>query len=292
MAPTHVPLDGRLVLITGGARGIGAATATALRAAGARVVIADLDAALADLTASELGLLAGLPLDVTDHAAFTALLDSVEAEHGPLDVLVNNAGVMPLSRIEDEDPAMTRTIFEINLFAVIHGTREMVQRFKARGQIGGHIVNVSSGAGRAPVAGAATYTASKHAVSGFCNALYYEFHADGTPIHITAVHPGLVRTELSAGFTDPKGVAPVTPDKVANAIVDVVRRPVPNVYVPAMMKSALAIGGLLPQRLADWTNRISGGERAAMDALDSSARANYEKRAAASAPAAEKGSPA
>src|SRR5436309_12412932 len=137
------PLSNKVVAITGGARGIGHATAHALARRGAHVAIGDLDGELADQVAAELGGDAfGVGVDVTDNAAFAAFLDGVEHRLGPLDVLVNNAGIMSPGRIEDEDEAMTARALAINLRAVIHGTREAVRRMKPRRT--GHIVNMSS----------------------------------------------------------------------------------------------------------------------------------------------------
>ena len=103
MAKALRSLNGEVVAITGGARGIGRATATALIAQGARVAIGDIDAPLAEKTASELGSgTIGLPLDVTDRDSFAAFLDEVERQLGPLDVLVNNAGIMPVGPFEKE----------------------------------------------------------------------------------------------------------------------------------------------------------------------------------------------
>ncbi len=287
MARQPRTLAGKVVVITGGGRGIGAATATQLAAEGAHVAIGDLDEALARRTAEGLGGKAvGLGLDVTDHAGFTVFLDEVERRLGPIDVLVNNAGIMPLSRIEDESEASTYAQVAVNVLAVIHGTKEAVRRMKPRG--GGHIVNISSAAGRVPVAGGATYTGTKHAVSGFSNALHIEFKADKTPIHITAVHPAIVRTELSKGLKDNKGVSPVTPEQVAAAVVDALKLPRPDVYVPKSLGLATKTGALAPRRFGEWLNKVLGGERAALDAIDSPDRQDYEDRVAQSAPAAEK----
>lgn len=288
MARQPRDLAGKVVVITGGARGIGAATASHLSREGAIVAIGDLDEALAKETAAGLGGRSiGLGLDVTDRPGFTAFLDQVERELGPVDVLVNNAGIMPLSRIEDESEASTYAQVAVNVLAVIHGTKEAVRRMKARGGQG-HIVNISSAAGRVPVAGGATYTGTKHAVSGFSNALHIEFKADRTPIHVTAVHPAIVRTELSKGLKDNKGVSPVTPEQVAAAVVDALKFPRPDVYVPKSLGTATKTGALVPRRVGEWLNKVLGGERAALDAISSPARQEYENRVAHSAPGAEK----
>lgn len=288
MARQPRSLAGKVVVITGGGRGIGAATAAALAREGAVVAIGDLDETLAKETAAGLGTRAvGLALDVTDRPGFTAFLDQVERELGPVDVLVNNAGIMPLARIEDESDASAFAQVSVNVLAVIHGTKEAVRRMKARGATG-HVVNISSAAGRVPVAGGATYTATKHAVSGFSNALHIEFKADRTPVDVTAVHPAIVRTELSRGLKDNKGVTPVTPEQVADAVLDALRFPRPDVYVPRSLGTATKTGALVPRRVGEWLNKVLGGERAALDAIASPDRQDYESRVARSAPGADK----
>lgn len=275
-------LTGKVVVVTGGARGIGAATARHLIEAGARVVVADLDETLAKETASALGA-TGLQLDVTDHEAFTAVLDQVEREVGPVDVLVNNAGIMPIARVEDESDATASAQVAVNLLAVIHGSKEIVRRWKARGA-SGHVVNISSAAGRVPVAGAATYTGTKHAVSGFSNALQIELRADGVPIDVTAVHPVIVRTELAAGIGDTRGVPPIGPDDVAAAVVDALRHPRPDVYVPARLGRLVRLATVMPRGFSDFLSRAFKAERAVLDAVDDRARRAYEDRIAPAAP--------
>src|SRR2546421_4537898 len=125
------PLSDRVVAITGGARGIGHATARALALQGARVAIGDLDGDRADAVATQLGAAAfGVGVDVTDNAAFTAFLDGVEHRLGPLDVLVNNAGIMIAGAIDTEDEALTARAVAINLGAASHATRGGVRRGK------------------------------------------------------------------------------------------------------------------------------------------------------------------
>ena len=168
-------LVGKVVAITGGARGIGRATAAALIAQGARLAIGDIEAALAEQTAQELGSgTIGLPLDVTDRASFERFLNEVEERLGPLDVLVNNAGIMPVGPFLEETDAMAERIIDINLHGVIFGSKLALARFVERGR-GGHLVNIASSAGKTGIPGGATYSATKHAVVGLSEAIRGEF---------------------------------------------------------------------------------------------------------------------
>lgn len=283
MAKRERSLAGKVVVITGAAQGIGASTATALSRLGAKVVIGDLDQVLAEKTAAELGAEA-LPLDVTDTRGFTEFLDEVERRVGPIDVLINNAGIMPLAPLEEEDDAATRRLLEINLHAVIHGTREAVKRMRPRGT--GHIVNIASMAGKAGFPGAATYCATKHAVVGLSESVHLELH--GTGVLVSCVMPAVVRTELASGLGEAKFFKSVQPEDVAQAIVDALRRPKFDVFVPASLDAMGRITRLLPRRLGEGLLRALGGDKILSSATHSSARAEYESRAARSAPAAEK----
>ena len=262
------PLTGRVAVVTGGARGIGAATATALARAGATVAIGDLDP---DADAGQGA------LDVTDRAAFTAFLDEVEGRLGPIDVLVNNAGIMPLIRIEDEPDTLTARILAVNLHAVIHGSREAVRRMKPRGR--GHIVNVASVAAKIAFPGAATYAATKSGVLGFSEALRTELR--GTGVAVSCVLPGLVATELASGIAV-RGYRPVGPDVVAAAIVRAVCRPRFEVYVPRSVGPTVKLGALLGRRFGDWLQRVTRADTPMLEAIGSAERAAYEQRAAGS----------
>ena len=278
MSRSSSRLEGRVVAITGAARGIGAATAKALHAAGARVAIGDLDLALAEQTAAEIGVgVLALPLDVTDHAGFTAFLDDVEARLGPLDVLVNNAGIMPVGRFDDEDPALTDKQIAINLVAVIHGSREAVRRMTLRGS--GHIVNIASAAGKMGMVGVATYCATKHGVVGLSESLRRELHGSG--VEVSCVMPGIVRTELSVGLKDRWYLPSVGPDEVADAIVRAVAEKRYAVNIPRTAPVMAAAFTLMPVRLGDRIARRLGGDTVMLDAAHDPARVRYEARAAA-----------
>src|SRR3954447_11443154 len=244
MARAPRSLRGKVVFITGAARGIGRATAAALVAEGARVVIADLDGELAVRTGQEIGAVA-LQLDVTDHAAFSAALDETERETGPLDVLINNAGVMAIGAFTDDSTASAYRQFEINVFAVMHGTREAIVRMRPRGQ--GHIVNLASMAGVVPTPGASTYSASKHAVVGLCESLWWELRGSG--IELSYVLPALVNTELAADIRRTRAATVIEPETVAAEIVAALKVPRLAVYAPRSMGPITRATGLIPRRL-------------------------------------------
>lgn len=277
-------LRGRVVAITGGAQGIGAATAAALVGQGARVAIGDLDPRRAEKTAAELGdgVLAS-QLDVTDTAAFTGFLDTVEREFGTIDVLINNAGIMPLATVEEEDDTATCRQLEINLRAVIHGTRQAVRRMRPRGH--GHIVNIASMAGKSGFPGAATYCATKHGVVGFSEAVHMELRGSG--VEVSCVMPAVVRTELAAGLGESPAIKSVTPEDVAAAVTATLRQPRFDVYVPRSLDWTGRITRLLPRSAGEWLVRVLGGDNILMTGAGSAARGDYETRAARSAPYAD-----
>jgi NAD(P)-dependent dehydrogenase (short-subunit alcohol dehydrogenase family) len=283
MAKDSLSLTAKVVAITGGGRGIGRATALALAREGARVAVGDLDRGAAEKVAAELGGDAlGLPLDVTDHAGFTAFLDEVEQRLGPLDVLVNNAGIMPVTPLVEESPDSISRQLEINLHAVIHGTQEAMRRMVPRRS--GHIVQLASLAGRVGLPQLATYCATKHGVVGLSEAVSVELR--GTGVEVSVVMPGIVKTELTTGLADARAVKTLEVDEVADAIVGALKKPRFDVFLPRSSGSLVRVGAILPRRL-----RLAIGRALKVDQTtantDRRARAEYEARAAASAPAAE-----
>jgi NAD(P)-dependent dehydrogenase (short-subunit alcohol dehydrogenase family) len=281
--PAPRSLNGTVVAITGGGRGIGRAMARALAAEGARVAVCDLDGETAAATAAELGGDAfGVEVDVTDHAALAGFVDEVERRLGPLGVMINNAGIMPVVPLVDEDDASIARQLEINLRAVIVGTREAMRRMVPRRS--GHIVNVASVAGRNGFPHLATYSATKHGVVGLSEAVRAELR--GTGVEVSVVMPSIVRTELMAGVPDARGVKSVQPEDVAAAVVGALRSPHFDVFVPKVTGRLVKAGAILPRRWREAIARATGGDDALRNA-DPVARAAYEARAARSAPAAD-----
>jgi NAD(P)-dependent dehydrogenase (short-subunit alcohol dehydrogenase family) len=276
-------LVGKVVAITGGGRGIGRATALALAADGARVAVGDLDREAAEQVAAEIGRDAlGLALDVTDHAGFTAFLDEVETRLGPLDVLVNNAGIMPVTPLAEESPESISRQLEVNLHAVIHGTREAMRRMVPRGT--GHIVQLASLAGRVGFPKLATYCATKHGVVGLSEAVAMELRDTG--VEVSVVMPGIVRTELTTGLSDARGVKTLMPEDVAAEILSALHNPRFDVFVPRSSGPLVQLGAALPRRLRLAIARALKADQTTAH-IDARERAAYEARAAASAPAAE-----
>ena len=208
-ASIGVKVRGKVIVITGGARGIGLATATALHNLGAKVAIGDIDEARVKESGGDLGLDVYGKLDVTDRDSFSDFLDQVERQLGPIDVLVNNAGIMPVGRIVDEPDAVTRRILDINVYGVILGSKLAAQRMVPRGR--GHVINVASLAGELNVVGLATYCASKHAVVGFTDSARLEYRSAG--VKFSMVLPTFVNTELTAGTHGAKGFKNAEPDR-------------------------------------------------------------------------------
>ncbi len=282
-------LAGQTAAITGAARGIGRATAQALLRQGMRVAIGDIDVAAAQRTAEELGQGAiALPVNVTERESFAAFLDAIPQQLGPVDVLVNNAGIMPVGRFIDESDDTARRQIDINLHGVIFGTKLALERMIPRGR--GHIVNIASQAGKIGVPGGATYSATKHAVVGLTEAVRGEMRLMGVDVELSYVMPAIVNTELTTGLVPTRGVKTLQPDEVADAIVQALLYGIVDVWVPKSVKGINRVTTLLPRRAAEGIGRAIKADRALFHA-DADARRGYELRAAQSAPALGAGAP-
>jgi len=190
-------LTGKVAIVTGAARGIGAQCATALAAGGAQVVVADVLESEGRATADTLGASGCfVALDVTEASAWSAAVTAAEATFGPVSILVNNAGIFVTGDVESASEEDLRRTFEVNQLGVFLGMRAVVASMRAAG--GGSIVNVSSSAGIVGVPDAIAYSSSKWAVRGLTRGAALDLAPSG--IRVNSVHPGIVDTPIFDGF--------------------------------------------------------------------------------------------
>jgi NAD(P)-dependent dehydrogenase (short-subunit alcohol dehydrogenase family) len=276
MAKKPRPLNGKVVAITGGARGIGRATAAALLARGARVAIGDIDETVCARVADELGAgSVGLGLDVTSRESFTRFLDDVERRLGTLDVLINNAGIQPLGEFVHERDVVTERVLDVNLGGTALGCKLALERLLPRDT--GHIVNIASGLGRTAVPGAASYCASKFAVIGLSEALQAELAGSQVELHV--VLPGFTDTEMSAGLRGLRGVSTCTPEEIAGGIIEAIEFGHDELFVPKSLGRLVALQPLTPRRLAALIRGLLRSDQLMTD-VEPLERAAYEARIA------------
>lgn len=214
---------GKTVIITGGARGMGAAFAVRLVSEGASVVITDVLAEEGARTAERLGSAAVfIRHDVTDEAAWNDVVAQAESSFGPVAGLVNNAGIVHVDPIETLAEADYRKVIDVNQVGVFLGMKAVVASMRRAGS--GSIVNISSVGGIIGFADILGYTASKWAVRGMTKTAAQEFGPMG--IRVNSVHPGVVMTEMTSDsvrsnsmFDDQALARPGTPEELANLVL-------------------------------------------------------------------------
>ena len=228
-------LDGKVAVITGASSGIGEATAEALAAEGAAVVVAarreDRLNNLVDRIEGDGGRVLPVACDVTDEEQAHALIQRAKDELGSVDILVNNAGVMQLSKIEKGLSDEWRTMFDVNVMGLLYVTDAAVQAMKEQGS--GYVVNISSVAGRKTRPGVGVYSGTKFAVNAISEALRQELIEDN--VRVTMIEPGAVGTELPNHITDEEAKEGIDAlyqlddilqaEDIANAIVYCVTQP-------------------------------------------------------------------
>jgi short-subunit dehydrogenase len=243
-----VELRGAIVVVTGASSGIGWSAAGAFAREGATVVASARRAERLALLVAEIerrgGRARAVRCDVTSWDDVAALRDRVLDDLGRCDVLVANAGIPGGGRFEDTTVERLETLVRTNLLGVLYAAKAFLPAMLDAGR--GHIVNVASLAGRYATPGSATYSATKHAVVAFSEALHGEVARQG--VLVTAVNPGLVQTE---GFRQPKALERVglvmQPGRVAEALVHVVRSDIaPEYSVPRWQAAFQATRVLTP----------------------------------------------
>jgi NADP-dependent 3-hydroxy acid dehydrogenase YdfG len=232
-------LDGKVAAITGASSGIGEATALALAGAGAVVAIGarrtDRLAALAERIESAGGRAFVLPVDVADEESANSFVTEAHSNLGGLDILVNNAGVMLLGPVEGAPTDQWRTMVNVNLLGLLYCTHAALPLMREAG--GGHIVNISSVAGRSANAGSAVYNLTKFGVGAFSEALRQEVSPVG--IRTTIIEPGFVDTELQGHNENP----------VVRDTIEKMRQSLPEVLKAEDIANGILYAVTQPQRV-------------------------------------------
>jgi len=228
-------LAGKVALVTGASSGIGEATATALAEEGARVAVLARRSDRLEKVVKRIkdagGEAVPIVVDLMNEAQLREAIHQTKETFGRIDIMVNNAGVMLLGKIEGTDTGEWRQMLDINVLAVMLACHEILPGMKAQG--GGHIVNISSVAGRQVKAGYSGYKASKWAVGAFSESLRQEVTKQH--IRVTVIEPGMVATELRQHITDPEvrkaqedaqhSITPLQAEDIAAVIVFAVTQP-------------------------------------------------------------------
>ena len=211
---------------------------------------------------------------MTDRASWREFLDEVVSTDERIDVLVNNAGVMPLGGFAEEDESTTDLILDVNVRGVINGMRAVVPGMIDVGR--GHIVNIASMAGMIPLPGMVTYNASKFAAVGVSLAARREYA--GTGVTVTAILPSVVRTELSSGAGIGSTIPTVDPEDVARAVIDSLRKRHARVSVPGWLAPGWSmVTALVPEPIENLVRRVID-DRRALNRIDAEGRRAYIDR--------------
>lgn len=249
-----VDLNGTVACVTGGARGIGRATAAVLVKRGTVVHIGDLDGELAVEVAEEIGA-TGHALDVADPDSFAAFVEAA-CSSGPIGLLVNNAGIIRTGAFAEQDPASQQRELAINLGGVITGMRLVLPDMLEADR--GHIVNVASMAGKITTPGASIYTASKFGVVALSRAVRAEI--SGSAVSISTVLPAAVDTDLHAGL-DTSLMPVASPDDVAQAIVSSCGHARAEIGIPRWITPIGQLVETLPEMIGEAAKRAAGAQR-------------------------------
>ncbi|MCB9689829.1 MAG: SDR family NAD(P)-dependent oxidoreductase [Alphaproteobacteria bacterium] len=265
-------IEGKVALVTGASRGLGLAITSALAKRGARLVLAArdgqaLEGVVASVRASG-GVAEAVPTDLEDADARDRLVREAEERVGPIDLLVNNAGLESIARYEEIDPLDLDRVITLNLTVPMQLVRRVLPGMLERGS--GHVVNVASLAGLAVMAHNEAYSASKFGLVGFTRALRASLQHEKRAVSASAVCPGFVtevgmfaNQQREQGATTPAMMGATTPERVAEAVVRATERDLPEVIVaPGPMRPMLAMAMLAPS-LGEWLSPKFGANAVA-----------------------------
>jgi NAD(P)-dependent dehydrogenase (short-subunit alcohol dehydrogenase family) len=252
------PLKEQVIVITGATSGIGLATAKRAAERGARVVLCSrnesgLREAVAQIEESG-GTARGVVADVSNPGDVERLAASAIEDFGSLNTWVNNAGVSFYGRLTEVALEDMRQLFEVNFWGMVHGARAAVPRLKASG---GALINIGSVVSDRAIPLQGAYSASKHAVKGFTDALRMELEEEGAPISVTLIKPSAIDTpyfQHAKNYMEvqPKPPAPVyAPEVVANAVLRAAEHPIRDITIGGGGRVLTALGAALP-RLTDY----------------------------------------
>ena len=223
-------LRGANAIVTGASRGIGVHIARALAENGANLALTARSAAELETVRAEMSAIgvkaAAIPCDIVDPDARAELVERAELEVGPIDIVINNAGIETVGRFHTMAPNDLTRVLDVNLIAPVMLTRALLPGMIDRGR--GHVVNISSGAGKVGVAYAASYSASKHALVGLTHSLRAEY--DRSPVGFSVVCPvfvsstGMYERWKREGVKAPWFVGRSTPERVAKVVVSCIKR--------------------------------------------------------------------
>lgn len=256
-------LNGRRVLITGGAQGIGLKMAMKFARRGAEIVLADLNEAKLDDAKAKIAELGapvwGFPVDVTNPASIAALKARVDAEAGPIDILVNNAGVVfggPFTKTSIDDHFKT---YEVNVMGVVAMTHAFLDDLISRPEA--HLVTIASASGFIGLPYGSSYASSKWAAIGFSESIRAELNLEGHKhVHVTIICPSYIGTGMFEGAEAPKATHILDPDDIAEKIVHAVERNKVYVLEPFMVKLTPLLRDLLPTAIYDRMSHLFGAD--------------------------------
>lgn len=214
-------LENKFAIVTGATKGIGRAVASALLEAKVAVAICGRNRATVDATVKELstkGRITGIAADVSKEEDVRALFDFVDREFGALDILVNNAGVGIFASVAEMTPQQWRQVIDTNLSGSYYCAHQAMPRFRRRGA--GFVINISSLAGRNPLAGGGAYNASKFGLNGFTEAMMLDHRQEN--VRVCSIMPGSVNTEF--GMSANAGWK-ISPEDIAEMVITVLRMP-------------------------------------------------------------------